>query len=271
MKEKTPQEWHEYLGAYDITDSFQQSDEYKQIKELEERIRPYYSLLHGDLRKINCAKRIVKEPIKKFPGYEKYPPYCFRFQCLQTGRLSRYIKIEDWPYYGITPIEARTGGDYPSPQKMDNKIDPLFRSYREAFLKAWESFREYQQEALESFNWMNRYNEYLNSEAWHNKRQRVLKYDMFTCLATGETENLQVHHIHYMNIGIEPMCDLLTLSRDAHNYIHSLVNEPIKRREYELSCIKERSRNHGLLYSEEWAACWSHNPYWVDEFSNMEA
>jgi 5-methylcytosine-specific restriction endonuclease McrA len=61
--------------------------------------------------------------------------------------------------------------------------------------------------------------QYLNSSAWKLLRQQVIARDK-VCQLTGDTDHLEVHHIHYDNYGNELLEELVLLSRRAHQFVH---------------------------------------------------
>ena len=73
------------------------------------------------------------------------------------------------------------------------------------------------------------YERYMRSEAWERKRSERLELDGNRCVMCGRpnglqkdgaTPILQVHHIHYRNLGHEPMEDLVSLCPTCHKRIH---------------------------------------------------
>ena len=63
-------------------------------------------------------------------------------------------------------------------------------------------------------------NAYFNSPQWQTLRQQVKARDK-VCQLTGATDNLEVHHITYDNLGNEYLDDLVLLSRKAHQFVHN--------------------------------------------------
>lgn len=62
---------------------------------------------------------------------------------------------------------------------------------------------------------------YLKSRKWQALRTIILGRDHHTCRKCGiDDVPLEVHHIHYDNLGEELPEDLLTLCRDCHQSIH---------------------------------------------------
>lgn len=73
------------------------------------------------------------------------------------------------------------------------------------------------------------YDRYMRSDAWSRKRAERLELDDNKCVMCGrnnglrkdgKTPILQVHHIHYSNLGVEPMEDLVSLCAGCHRKIH---------------------------------------------------
>lgn len=68
----------------------------------------------------------------------------------------------------------------------------------------------------------NKYYEYLDSEQWRQKRNRILARDNYRCQKCGSAINLRVHHIRYpQEIGTEQDDDLITLCDSCHTYVHT--------------------------------------------------
>lgn len=73
------------------------------------------------------------------------------------------------------------------------------------------------------------YNRYMKSDEWGKKRAERLALDEDKCVMCGrpngvqkdgKTPILQVHHIHYNNLGNEPLEDLVSLCAGCHKKIH---------------------------------------------------
>lgn len=64
------------------------------------------------------------------------------------------------------------------------------------------------------------YEEYLGSEKWAEKRQKVLRRDLRRCQACLDSEATQVHHLTYDRIFEEPLFDLVSVCRPCHERLH---------------------------------------------------
>lgn len=71
-----------------------------------------------------------------------------------------------------------------------------------------------------------RYDRYMNSKEWEKKRSELDDNKCVMCgrpnglQKDGVTPILQVHHIHYQNLGNEPIEDLVSLCPTCHKRIH---------------------------------------------------
>lgn len=63
------------------------------------------------------------------------------------------------------------------------------------------------------------YHTYLRSPEWKKKVSLVKQRDK-VCQLTGDTTNLEVHHVTYDRLGNEDLSDLVLLSRRAHQAVH---------------------------------------------------
>ena len=74
--------------------------------------------------------------------------------------------------------------------------------------------------AEEKFSW--RYNRYLRSQAWYEKRKAVIRRAKNQCEMPDcrrRTPFLDVHHLTYENFEHEPLSDLVALCRQCHERV----------------------------------------------------
>lgn len=76
---------------------------------------------------------------------------------------------------------------------------------------------------------MDFYTSYMASEKWRDKRSLILKRDGDRCQTCLSTEDLEVHHKTYVNLGDELPGDLITLCHECHEAITTVI----RRRRYE--------------------------------------
>jgi len=67
--------------------------------------------------------------------------------------------------------------------------------------------------------WWDRYNEYLASPAWREKRAAVLRRDKHTCQACLKVHATEVHHKTYEHVFDEPLFDLVAICKSCHDRI----------------------------------------------------
>lgn len=64
------------------------------------------------------------------------------------------------------------------------------------------------------------YGEYLQTDHWKRKREKVLQLDEYKCRLCSSENQLEVHHRSYLSIGMEKPTDLLTLCGECHDVFH---------------------------------------------------
>jgi hypothetical protein len=67
--------------------------------------------------------------------------------------------------------------------------------------------------------------EYYVTDGWVQRRERYFETHERRCRLTGRTDNIQLHHIRYTNLGNEPDADLMPLCAEAHEMLHLIVKE----------------------------------------------
>lgn len=72
------------------------------------------------------------------------------------------------------------------------------------------------------------YVDYIQSEDWKAIAEERKRIDGNKCVLCGRSDNLQVHHRSYKNLGHEDvMNDLVTLCQDCHEFVHENKDEVI--------------------------------------------
>jgi len=69
------------------------------------------------------------------------------------------------------------------------------------------------------------YYEYLKSDKWKLKRQKVMLRDKNICQACLTRQATDVHHLTYKHIYNEPLFDLVAICRPCHEKLHELEND----------------------------------------------
>ena len=65
------------------------------------------------------------------------------------------------------------------------------------------------------------YDQYLRSPRWKEVRQFFLTYWGYRCAICYGSENLEVHHRTYENLGHEAPTDCIVLCNDCHSLHHN--------------------------------------------------
>ena len=83
---------------------------------------------------------------------------------------------------------------------------------------------------LKKFNYKLQYKQQLETPQWKMKRSLILKRDSFKCVLCDSKQELQVHHIRYID---GKQCweyensDLITLCGDCHRKVHKDKTSPL--------------------------------------------
>lgn len=70
------------------------------------------------------------------------------------------------------------------------------------------------------------YAQYLLTDEWRDKRQRVLERDRHVCQACLQNRATQVHHTTYAHIFHEPLFELISVCVPCHENLHQPFEEP---------------------------------------------
>tara|TARA_R110002020_G_scaffold50858_7_gene144124 strand:+ start:982 stop:1383 length:402 start_codon:yes stop_codon:yes gene_type:complete len=92
--------------------------------------------------------------------------------------------------------------------------------------------------------WWARYNKYLKSPVWAEKRRRVMERDNHLCQACCKRPAEQVHHLTYERVCNEPLFDLISICVICHNELHPHMKE---RNEITLDGVKYKWMPGGTL------------------------
>ena len=74
-----------------------------------------------------------------------------------------------------------------------------------------------------------RYQQYLQSDAWKEKRNAILKAAGYRCRKCGERAT-EVHHETYRRIYKEKLTDLTALCRKCHETVHTAPKQKSKKK-----------------------------------------
>lgn len=87
--------------------------------------------------------------------------------------------------------------------------------------------------------------EELADPRWQEVRREILRRDEYRCCCCTEAKPLDVHHVRYIE-GRKPweycQCDLMSLCRDCHTYVHGVL-----KKYYAASLQKKKAMWRSLL------------------------
>lgn len=236
------QNWYDYINELNEVDSDTWYTEIESIEiqklhnkmdKISNKCHKYLDAIKGSVMTSKTPKFVFKEKLGQFPGRHKYKKYGFKLQCSVTGRISVFIKVDEWPTYGILPDDGDTGGGYPDRMDIPNKYRPIEDYYHKNVVKIYNRIREINTEAYNRNSgiyeemdnvWKQRYSEYLNSPEWLNRREKLFHVYGTTCSnpQCNSDRNIQVHHLNYDNVGKEQLFDLIVVCRSCHERLHSM-------------------------------------------------
>jgi len=102
------------------------------------------------------------------------------------------------------------------PDFDEDKLQQFYTDQQKARQAEWQ---EQQKE------WFVGYNQYLRSDAWKSKRERVLKRDNNLCQACLKAIATEIHHLTYRHVFNEPLFDLVAICNPCHVKITKMERE----------------------------------------------
>jgi hypothetical protein len=89
--------------------------------------------------------------------------------------------------------------------------------------------------------------QYLKSDKWKDKRERVLKRADYICQGCGQERASEVHHVTYERRFFEMLFDLVALCQTCHSLINIEKNERLRGNPF----ISDGLRCHGCRWQSE--------------------
>ena len=150
--------------------------------------------------------------------------YCGRTRTPAKRTLSDgRIAYGTWCNNGCGQWTAKKQSSFSLDQSFVEYDEETQQSIRDGLLSE-SRFATQVVKELEQEEWWRRYEIYLKSEVWENKRMAVLKRDRRLCQSCLVNLATQVHHLKYPSnaddLGSEPACDLISVCRECHERIH---------------------------------------------------
>ena len=132
-------------------------------------------------------------------------------QCLTCGRFQIMRKSAIHWSQQLQPFDQTLADNYEERRR---------RCYERRFQQAQGERLAKAQEDQQA--WWDAYAEYLESDQWREKRQRVLARDNFMCQACHRRRATQVHHLTYRHVRNEPLFDLASICDVCHRSLTQL-------------------------------------------------
>ena len=102
--------------------------------------------------------------------------------------------------------------------------------------EVWHEYLKSEREDIDLYR-----NDYLQSEAWEDKKAQVRKHYGERCVCCNE-EAEHVHHRTYDNIGKEPLSDLAPMCKSCHKFADQQRKKVEKRRKHRQPGEKKGNR-----------------------------
>lgn len=127
-----------------------------------------------------------------------------------------------------TNCGALVGTALPQKSLLLDEINPINETLtQEYFLNKNEEFSKLQVEIdqLKRGDFWTQYKEYLESDKWKGKREKVLERDGRQCQACLDNPANEVHHLTYKHLYNEPLFELVSVCKLCHDHITKLDRE----------------------------------------------
>jgi hypothetical protein len=148
----------------------------------------------------------------------------FRLQCNNCGSFVSAFKKDDVnQMYGWEKIQGIEQFDHELRMKFIDKVCRFRQQLNEETYKKYYSSHSIKN--FENMKYKERYEEYLASDEWHDKRRLVLDRCNYICEACGINEAKQAHHLTYANIFDEYLFELIGVCLPCHKKIHTLYSD----------------------------------------------
>lgn len=126
--------------------------------------------------------------------------YLYAYQCLNCGAEGGTVKATEVARQGLKP------------ELWDDSIFARWNAQRQ------EAYTQKRDD--EKSEWFRRYNEYLKTPAWQERRRKVLARAKGVCEGCGERPPVQVHHKTYEHVGDEFLWELAAVCMPCHERAH---------------------------------------------------
>lgn len=85
-----------------------------------------------------------------------------------------------------------------------------------------------------------KYKKYIKSFKWKKRKEAYFEKCMAICFTCSNTEDIQLHHLHYKTVGYESDSDLIPLCSSCHIEFHTLYGTKEDMRKEFKMFVKEK-------------------------------
>jgi hypothetical protein len=165
-----------------------------------------------------------------YPAKAKYK-FCVQLDVVDYPSWQRTLTHEECADFGFDVMSGRSDVHpflHANADSVYMRLKELYgKTIRQFYdecqnysIEQWPDYRSWGMPSTATGKPRVKYDEYIKSDAWLEKRHRVWRRDGMRCVECGSAMNLQCHHLTYENLGNEPLQDLVTLCRSCHSEKH---------------------------------------------------
>lgn len=180
-----------------------------------------FNIKFYDAESLSWNEEVTEKGTKKRYCADAYATFVNK--CSKCGKITLVNSVGS---YHCRACEHHVGDHDLEGDLLD--LIPLTRKdYREKFLKDFShNYIDNCREEIKSHK--EKYDEYIASDSWKEKRQEVFAIQGHQCSICGALSNLRVHHMNYDNLFHEEdnqYSDLIVLCDDCHTKLHDFIKD----------------------------------------------
>lgn len=168
---------------------------------------------------MNWRKEFLR--LKEIPDFEGASP---SWKCAhERSRPTRYVQRNGIAYVRHQCLQCGTSVKGPKGAELEKQGQRMAElpPWDEALARRWMDKLSHFQQTQRPFQArLDLYQQYLLSDTWKSKRVRVLQRDDYSCRACANAKAVEVHHKSYLNIGDEPLFELISVCKACHLQLH---------------------------------------------------
>lgn len=137
--------------------------------------------------------------------------------------ICRRIKKNNSISFGRQCPDCNNWREVPS-ASLDELTKQSLPKYDESLQQRLDAKRRSDYQAKEKSKndaWFAKYNAYLQTDSWKERRRKVLFRDKYLCQACLYQRAAHVHHLTYERVFNEPLFDLIAVCEPCHESIHN--------------------------------------------------